>query len=325
MGPSRPPVVLAPQAAHPSLPSYLVKKGLLDPAKVERATSKVWDVLERKDLHRVPGISVEQHQHSISPGISRHDPETWVGASANHDGDHPSGLRSLGHLPWMLDLVPYDEHVRAMATAFLGPLRGNRRTRGVYPVFPQNNDHMKHGAQRGSGVSASELGVSPSTPLCCAFPPLPLPLRWLWLQLTLAAAHSRTRTDRCRNSATCATCRTSRRAAEARHFGLARTNSSTRFTPSTRTAGPRGRTRSTLTTGGYSTRFWKRWSLSRFAARRGTSSGVRLALRTTSDSASPARWLTGRVLQGTGESSTVNSHPAILISLPSLLLTDDHR
>jgi len=173
VGPSPPPVVLAPQAAHPSLPSYLVKKGLLDPAKVERATSKVWDVLERKDLHRVPGISVEQHQHSISPGISRHDPETWVGASANHDGDHPSGLRSLGHLPWMLDLVPYDEHVRAMATAFLGPLRGNRRTRGVYPVFPQNNDHMKHGAQRGSGVSASELGVSPSTPLCCAFPPQP--------------------------------------------------------------------------------------------------------------------------------------------------------
>ena len=46
------------------------------------------------------------------------------------------GLRSLGHLPWMLDLVPNDPNVRAIATAMLGPLRDSLRTRGVYAIFP---------------------------------------------------------------------------------------------------------------------------------------------------------------------------------------------
>ena len=109
---------------------YLIKKGLLDPEKVSAAMAKVWDVLEGADLQFVPGISLESHQHSVSPGISRHDPRSWVGGSVNHDGKHGGGLRSLGHLDWMRDLVPYDQHVRAMATAFLGPLRENRRVRG---------------------------------------------------------------------------------------------------------------------------------------------------------------------------------------------------
>ncbi len=126
---------------------FLIKKRLLDSEKVAAAMSKVWDVLEGRALTVVPGISLESHQHSVSPGISRADPATWVGASVNHDGQHGGGLRSLGHLDWMRELLPYDVNVRAIATAMLGPLRENRRVRGVYPIFPSSSEHLKHGAK----------------------------------------------------------------------------------------------------------------------------------------------------------------------------------
>ena len=155
---------------------YLIKKGLLDPEKTSAAMAKVWDVLEGTDLQFVPGISLESHQHSVSPGISRHDPRSWVGGSVNHDGKHGGGLRSLGHLDWMRDLVPYDQHVRAMATAFLGPLRENRRVRGVYPIFPKSDEHLKAGAKDPKaaeddhigqpGLSASELGPHNDGQVC---------------------------------------------------------------------------------------------------------------------------------------------------------------
>jgi hypothetical protein len=156
---------------------FLIKKAQLDPVKVAEAMATVWDVLERKALQTVPGITGENFQHSISPGISRDDPASWVGASANHDGKHAGGLRSLGHLDFMRELVPYDPSVRAMATAMLGPLRDSRRVRGVYPIFPGNDDHLKQGASRGpEPVSTSELaphcdgqvdqpGINPIVPL----------------------------------------------------------------------------------------------------------------------------------------------------------------
>ena len=61
--------------------------------------SSVWDVLEGKALQVVPGVTLDAHQHSISPGISRWEPASWVGASVNHDGGHGGGLRSIGHCP----------------------------------------------------------------------------------------------------------------------------------------------------------------------------------------------------------------------------------
>ena len=112
-----------------ALPSrLLIKKALLDPTKLERAMSLVWDALEGK-MPAVPGISDPNYLHSPSPGISRSDPRSWVGASVNHSGSSIGGLRSLGHLDWMLDLVPNDPHVRGIAEAMLGPLRKSRRVR----------------------------------------------------------------------------------------------------------------------------------------------------------------------------------------------------
>jgi|EP01043_Picozoa_sp_COSAG02_P003522 hypothetical protein len=154
---------------------FLIKKRLLDPVKVAEAMSRVWDVLEGRTLAAVPGISVARHQHSVSPGISRSHPASWVGASVNHDGHHSGGLRSLGHLDWMRELVPYDTNVRAIATAMLGPLRENRRVRGVYPIFPSSSEHLKHGAKPGAdpddhigqpGISADLLGPHNDGQVC---------------------------------------------------------------------------------------------------------------------------------------------------------------
>eukprot|EP01043_Picozoa_sp_COSAG02_P114018 COSAG02_NODE_50295_length_321_cov_0.927928_1_plen_107_part_11 len=88
--------------------------------------------------------------HLATPGVSRHDPSTWVGAHCNHP-DHGGGLRSLGHLPWMLDLVPNDPNVRAIAERMLGNLRPSLRTRGVYTIFPSAERKSKP-------LSGSSLG-----------------------------------------------------------------------------------------------------------------------------------------------------------------------
>ena len=117
---------------------FLIKQSLLDPTKLKRAMSFVWDALEGK-MPVVPGITDPHYQHSPSPGICRHDPQTWVGASVNHNGRSLGGLRSLGHLDWMLELVPNDPHVRRIAQQMLGPLRKSRRVRGVYPLFPSSS------------------------------------------------------------------------------------------------------------------------------------------------------------------------------------------
>ena len=54
-------------------------------ARVEHARSAVWDAIEGKMPH-VPDCP-ERHQHSASPGVSRDDPESWLTASVNHDGN----------------------------------------------------------------------------------------------------------------------------------------------------------------------------------------------------------------------------------------------
>ena len=87
----------------------LIKTGLLDAQKLIRARSEIWDAIEGR-MGRVPDCP-EEHQHSPSPGIRRDDPSTWLDASVNHDKKHGGGLRSLGHLDWMVDLVPNDTHL----------------------------------------------------------------------------------------------------------------------------------------------------------------------------------------------------------------------
>jgi hypothetical protein len=127
---------------------FVVKRGLLDPAKLAFARSQVWDAIEGK-MPVVPGCP-EQHMHLATPGVSRDDPATWAGAHCNHP-EHGGGLRSLGHLPWMLDLVPNDPNVRAIAERMLGDLRPSLRTRGVYTIFPSAERKSKP-------LSGSSLG-----------------------------------------------------------------------------------------------------------------------------------------------------------------------
>ena len=112
----------------------------------------------------------EQHQHSASPGVRRDDPTSWVGASVNADGNHGGGLRSLGHLPWMLDLVPNDPNVRAIATALLGPLRPSLRTRGVYVIFPREPDNRP--PLSGAALGPHNDGVAQQLNVMCYLDPV---------------------------------------------------------------------------------------------------------------------------------------------------------
>ena len=137
-------------------------------ARVEHARSAVWDAIEGKMPH-VPDCP-ERHQHSASPGVRRDDPSSWVGASVNADGNHGGGLRSLGHLPWMLDLVPNDPNVRAIATALLGPLRPSLRTRGVYVIFPREPDNRP--PLSGRALGPHNDGVAQQLNVMCYLEPV---------------------------------------------------------------------------------------------------------------------------------------------------------
>ena len=78
------PKLMALELFKPFIMSRLVERKSVQNIKaakkyVESMAPEVWDVLEGTDLQFVPGISLESHQHSVSPGISRHDPRSWVG------------------------------------------------------------------------------------------------------------------------------------------------------------------------------------------------------------------------------------------------------
>lgn len=82
------------------------------------------------------------------------DPATWIGPFAEehhlNDGtDYRGGyrwnLRHIGDTPWMMDLIPRDPDIVAMAEQLLGTgqLRPPRRTRGIYTTIPRGDDDFE--------------------------------------------------------------------------------------------------------------------------------------------------------------------------------------
>ncbi len=80
--------------------------------------------------------------------LKRDDPASWIGPFAaeyhlNEDQDYRGGyrwnLRHIGDAPWMMDLIPRDPDIVAMAEQLLGAgqLRQPRRTRGIYTTLPR--------------------------------------------------------------------------------------------------------------------------------------------------------------------------------------------
>ena len=110
---------------------YLIKRGVLDPALMERARARLWD--------------------GAPPGRTRQDPATWVGPfredeenpdGANHRRGFRWNFREPGDEEWMVRLLATDPKVWAMAEQMLGKgqLVQPPRIRGIYCTLPYG-DH----------------------------------------------------------------------------------------------------------------------------------------------------------------------------------------
>lgn len=135
---------------------FLVKKGLLSQDSTAQALSESWDFL----LKNIPVAATYR--------LCRTDPKSWldpqwesmppIPKSGFYEGRQPNvhqgtsvKLHDCGNAPFLLELLPNNRTVRAIAQEFLGnQLRPTKRTRGVYAVFPTR--------RRPKAISAKMLG-----------------------------------------------------------------------------------------------------------------------------------------------------------------------
>jgi|TARA_Y100000310_G_scaffold259790_1_gene268549 hypothetical protein len=140
---------------------FIVKKGLLDPVKLASAVDKVWS----HQLAKMPEIADAGWQ------LIRHDKETWVNPKWLAMKPHPNSgpyqgrwpiehygrtekLHDIGNEDYLLDLLPNDDSVLAVAQTLLGDdLRPSTQTRGVYAIFPTHDPADPSGSKRLNGAS----------------------------------------------------------------------------------------------------------------------------------------------------------------------------
>lgn len=113
---------------------FLIKRQILKPDLVERAQEAFW--------LNAPGR------------LKRNEPTTWVGPFADEQrvddgtdyrGGHRWNLRHVGDTPWMMDLIPRDPDIVAMAEQLLGvgKLRAPHITRGIYTTLPRSDEDFE--------------------------------------------------------------------------------------------------------------------------------------------------------------------------------------
>lgn len=126
---------------------FLIKKNLLPSGAAAAALDKAWEYL----LDNVP--STEQAK------IKRSNPKSWFDpqwgdmpsapTSGFYEGRPPNiyqgttvKLHDCGNADYLLDFLPNNKAVRAIAHRFLGDkLKPTQRTRGIYAIFPtKRND-----------------------------------------------------------------------------------------------------------------------------------------------------------------------------------------
>lgn len=122
---------------------FLVKKGLLARERVEAAMERVW-------THFLADVPMDE---ATAAALKPDDASTWRdpvwGPKSKPDeagfyqgrqkisfGGATVKMHELGAADFLVDLVPDNPAVRAVATALLGDLRPSERTRGVYALFP---------------------------------------------------------------------------------------------------------------------------------------------------------------------------------------------
>lgn len=84
--------------------------------------------------------------------LRKDDPATWIGPfreeyhlrdEEDFRGGYRWNLRHIGREPWMMDLIPRDPNVVAMAQQLLGPdLSAPERVRGIYTTLPMQERTM---------------------------------------------------------------------------------------------------------------------------------------------------------------------------------------
>ncbi len=107
---------------------YLIKRGILDPALLERAREALWAGAPAK--------------------LKRDDPSSWVGPFQEESND-PTSLRrgytwkyrAPGSDDWMKQLLPQNPNVWAIAEQLLGSgnLQPPERVRGIYCMLPEGD------------------------------------------------------------------------------------------------------------------------------------------------------------------------------------------
>lgn len=138
---------------------FLVKKRLLDAAKVEAALDRAWTHL----LEHVPMAATARP-------LRRDDCSTWrdpawgplsapagegpfQGRQRIHHGGATVKMHDLGDTEVLVDLLPNDPAARAVGRAFLGDLRRSERTRGVYALFPTTVTDDERGQARRAAIA----------------------------------------------------------------------------------------------------------------------------------------------------------------------------
>ncbi len=140
---------------------FLIKQQLLDQAKIDRAMDRIWP-------HLIDNVPTRDDSNWV---LDRHDRASWVNPQWAPMPPHPESgpfqgrqpreyygrivkLHDIGREDYLLDLLPNDPGVRAIARRLLGDdLRPSRVTRGVYAVFPTRNETDPGGEKRLRGAS----------------------------------------------------------------------------------------------------------------------------------------------------------------------------
>ena len=147
---------------------FLMKRRLLARKAVDEALDRAWAHL----LEHVP-------MDATARSLTRGDPSTWrdpvwgplekpdeagpyQGRQRVNHGGATVKLHDLGSADCLVDLLPNNPDVRAVATALLGDLRPSERTRGVYALFPTTIPDDERGLAR---RNATALG--PHTDRVC--------------------------------------------------------------------------------------------------------------------------------------------------------------
>ena len=134
---------------------FLVKRGLLARDRVAAALKRIWADF----LAHVP------MDETTTAALAPDAPSTWLdpvwGPQTDADesgfyqgrpriafGGATVKMHELGGADFLVDLLPNDPEVRAVATALLGDLRPSERTRGVYALFPTTVTDDERGRAR---------------------------------------------------------------------------------------------------------------------------------------------------------------------------------